>query len=174
MPEWDEVAAKDKELAAAEVEDRVPAAATVAEDRDRVAVKGKEQAAPEVVQDGGNEMKVCIPTMGSEGMNEAVSQHFGQAPTFTVVDMDTNEVEVLSNRSTHMGGSGLPPDMLNGHGINVMIVGGLGPKAVQAFCQYNIEVFVGATGTVKDAISDWKEGYLNRADLDNACREHRH
>ncbi|NPV62667.1 MAG: NifB/NifX family molybdenum-iron cluster-binding protein [Methanotrichaceae archaeon] len=119
-------------------------------------------------------MKICIPTMGSDGMTEAVSQHFGQAPTFTVVDMETNEVVVLPNKSSHMGGIGLPPDMLSGQGIDVMIVGGLGPKAVQAFCQYGIEVFVGATGTVKDAIDDWKEGYLNRANLENACQEHRH
>ena len=58
-------------------------------------------------------------------------------------------------------------------GVQVMIVGGLGPKAVQAFNQAGIDVFVGAAGTVRDAIDGWKEKMLARADLDNSCKEHK-
>lgn len=56
----------------------------------------------------------------------------------------------------------------------MLIVGGLGPKAVMAFSQAGIDVFVGATGTVKDAIDDWHEDLLSRASQENACQEHRH
>jgi predicted Fe-Mo cluster-binding NifX family protein len=128
----------------------------------------------EAVVDGGDKMKVCIPTMGNGGMEEAISQHFGRAPTFTLVDLNTKEVHILPNRSNHMGGKGLPTDMLRDQGVQVMIVGGLGPKAIQAFAQQCVEVFVGATGTVNDAIVDWKEGLLTKASFDNACNEHRH
>jgi predicted Fe-Mo cluster-binding NifX family protein len=55
-----------------------------------------------------------------------------------------------------------------------MIVGGLGPKAIQNFAAQCVEVFVGATGTVNDAIEDWREGLLTKASSDNACKEHRH
>ena len=119
-------------------------------------------------------MKVCIPTMGNSGMEEAVCQHFGQAPTFTLVDLDTKEVQILTNVSEHMGGSGLPTDQLKDQGVKVMIVGGLGPKAIQNFAEQCVEVFVGATGTVKDAIEDWREGLLTKASDDNACKNHRH
>ncbi len=123
---------------------------------------------------GGDKMKVCIPTMGNGGMEEAVSQHFGQAPTFTIVDLDTKEVQILPNKGEHMGGSVLPTDTLKDQGVQVMIVGGLGPKAIQAFAERCVEVFVGATGTVKDAIEDWRGGRLTKASSDNACKEHRH
>jgi predicted Fe-Mo cluster-binding NifX family protein len=123
---------------------------------------------------GGNKMKVCIPTMGNGGMEEAVSQHFGRSATFTLVNLDTNEVQVLQNIGEHMGGSVLPTDILRDRGVNVMIVGGLGPRAIQAFAEQCIEVFVGASGTVRDAISDWREGNLTKASSDNACKEHRH
>jgi len=119
-------------------------------------------------------MKVCIPTMGNSGMDGAVSQHFGRAQTFTLVDLDTREVQVLQNVSEHMGGIGLPTDALKDKGIGVMIVGGLGPKAVQNFAEQCVEVFVGATGTVKDAIEDWRGGLLVKASSDNACKEHKH
>jgi predicted Fe-Mo cluster-binding NifX family protein len=122
----------------------------------------------------GDKMKICIPTMGDCGMEEAVSQHFGRAPTFTLVNLDTKEVQILPNRGSHMGGNGLPTDMLKDQGVHVMIVSGLGPRAIQFFAEQRVEVFVGATGTVKDAIEAWREGLLENASSDNACHEHRH
>jgi len=118
-------------------------------------------------------VKVAIPTMGDGGMDEAICQHFGRAPTFTIVDLDRREIKVLPNVSEHMGGKGLPTETMFAEGVQVMIVGGLGPKAVQAFNQAGIDVFVGAAGTVRDAIDGWKEKMLARADLDNACKEHK-
>lgn len=119
-------------------------------------------------------MKICVPTMGPAGIEEDVCQHFGRAPTFTIVDLENGDVTVLPNVSEHMGGVGLPTETIFAAGVQVMIVGGLGPKAVQAFSQANIDVFVGAAGTVEDAIDDWKSEMLSRADMDNACRDHRH
>jgi predicted Fe-Mo cluster-binding NifX family protein len=128
----------------------------------------------ETEEEGGEKMKVCIPTMGNSCMEEAVCQHFGRAPTFTVLDLDAGTIRVLTNVSEHMGGSGLPTEAIFAEGVQVMIVGGLGPKAVQFFAEQCVEVFVGATGTVKDAIEDWREGLLTKASSDNACKEHRH
>jgi len=119
-------------------------------------------------------MKICVPTMGEGGMQEAICQHFGRAPTFTIVDLDNGDIKVLPNVSEHMGGTGLPTEIMFAEGVKVMIVGGLGPKAVSAFNQAGVEVFVGAAGTVKDAIDAWRAKILTRADLDNACSEHKH
>jgi predicted Fe-Mo cluster-binding NifX family protein len=112
--------------------------------------------------------------MGSNGMDEALCQHFGRAPTFTMIDLDTGTIRILPNVSEHMGGSGLPTETIFAEGVQVMIVGGLGPKAVLAFEQAGIDVFVGAAGTVRDAIEDWQADMLNRAALENACQDHRH
>lgn len=119
-------------------------------------------------------MKICIPTMGEGGMQEAICQHFGQAPTFTIIDVDGGEIKVLPNVSEHMGGKGLPTEIMFAEGVQVMIVGGLGPKAVAMFNQAGVDVFVGAVGTVKDAIDDWRTDMLSRANVDNACKDHKH
>ena len=119
-------------------------------------------------------MKICVPTMGNAGLGEAICQHFGRAPTFTVVDLNSDEIRILPNVSEHMGGKGLPTETIFAEGVPVLIVGGLGPKAVMAFSPAGIDVFVGATGTVKDAIDDWHEDLLSRASQENACQEHRH
>lgn len=119
-------------------------------------------------------MKVCIPTMENGGLNDMVAQHFGRAPTYTVVDVQTNIVEIIPNSGEHMGGIGLPPEFIAKAGTHVMLCSGLGPKAVNMFEQFGIDVFIGACGTVRDAIATWQMGLLHEATYENACREHRH
>jgi predicted Fe-Mo cluster-binding NifX family protein len=119
-------------------------------------------------------VKVAIPTMGNNGMDEYVSEHFGRAPTFTLVDLDTNKVRVIPNTSEHLGGTGYPPEILANAGVEVILCRGLGPRAINMFEQYGIEVHVGASGTVRDAIQAWQAGRLHVATDENACRMHRH
>ena len=119
-------------------------------------------------------MKVCVPTMNQGGVDDTVSPHFGRAPTFTIVDTETKEVELLPNTSEHMGGIKLAPEIVSEAGAQIMLCSGLGSRAIQMFEQFGIEVFVGAAGTAKDMISAWKAGLLHEATDENACREHRH
>lgn len=119
-------------------------------------------------------MKVGIPTMGNRGLTEEISAHFGRAPTFTIVDLDTQNVEIIDNTSEHMGGVGLPPELMVKHGAQIMLCSGLGPRAVHMFESYGIRVFVGASGTVKDTLDLWKENILQEATDENACKMHRH
>jgi len=118
-------------------------------------------------------MKVCIPTEGEGGIDDVVGQHFGRVPTYTLVDLDTNEVEVIPNTSEHRGGVGVPPEFISKTGTHVMLCSGLGPKAVHMFEEVGIDVFVGAEGTVRDVIEAWQQGRLTEATDENACMEHR-
>lgn len=119
-------------------------------------------------------MKIGVPTLGTRGLSEEVSPHFGRAPTFTIYDTETGTVEVVDNTSEHMGGVGKPPQLLMQRGAHTMLCSGLGPRAVHMFESYGIRVFVGASGTVQDSIDLWKEGILQEATDENACKMHRH
>ena len=117
-------------------------------------------------------MKVCFPTEGSAGLEESIGEHFGRIPTYTIVDSETEEVEVIPNDSTHKGGSGLPADLLAQEGVDVMICSGLGRKAIRLFDEHGIEVCVGAEGRVKEAFQDWKADQLTGASESDACERH--
>lgn len=119
-------------------------------------------------------MKICIPTMGQSGMNDMVSPHFGRAPAFAIIDTETNEIEVLPNTGEHMGGIRLAPEIIAEAGAHIMLCSGVGPRAIRMFEQFGIGVFVGASGTVEDAISAWESGRLQEATDETVCREHRH
>lgn len=117
-------------------------------------------------------MKVCIPTMGDKGLDEQIGAHFGRVPTYTMVDTETEDVQVINNTTTHMGGAGYAPDLINDAGADVMLCDGLGRKAIQMFQDKGIMVYVGATGTVSDAIDMWEEGKLQAATSETACQQH--
>ena len=124
---------------------------------------------------GGKEtMKLCIPTLGENGLDNLIGEHFGRVPTYTIVDLDTNEVKVIPNTSHHMSGQGYPPEIMQKEGVEIMLCSGLGPRAITMFEGFGIKVFVGTAGTVKDAIAAWNEGKLAEATDANACREHSH
>lgn len=117
-------------------------------------------------------MKVCVPTLGYGGWEEQVGEHFGRVPTYTIIDTERNELRVIKNTSEHMGGVGYPPEILAKEGVEVMLCSGLGRKAIGLFEQFGIMVYVGASGTVRDALEMWKKGMLQAATDENACREH--
>ena len=119
-------------------------------------------------------MKVCIPTMGNKGWDELVSEHFGRAPTFTMVDLKKNEIKVLRNVGEHMGGQGRLPELLASEGIDVLLCSGIGPRAIKMFEQLGIEVYVGAYGTVQETVQAWQEKKLQMANDETICRARRH
>jgi len=117
-------------------------------------------------------MKICIPTMGEKGLNETVGEHFGRVPTYTVVDLETNEVKVISNTSHHAGGAGYPPEIMASEGVDVMVCQGLGRRAISMFEEIGIQVYIGASGTVQDAIDAFKQHKLQQAGTNDACGRH--
>jgi predicted Fe-Mo cluster-binding NifX family protein len=119
-------------------------------------------------------MKIGVPSMGERGLDETVGQHFGMVPFYTIVDSESGEVMVIPNTSSHMGGTGYPPELLHAAGIEVLVCGGLGHRAVQMFEERGIRVFVQASGTVRDAIAAYGAGDLPEASDENVCREHGH
>lgn len=123
---------------------------------------------------GENIMKICIPTLGKNGLSEEVSGHFGRSPTFTIVDLETSWVKVVENRSEHFGGMGKPPEIIAMEDVEVVLCSGLGPRAIQMFEQKGIMVYVGAAGTVEETIRAFQAGMLHPATDENACKEHRH
>ncbi len=116
-------------------------------------------------------MRVCIPTEGSGGLDAPVGEHFGRAPTYTIVDTETGEVEVLPNESEHMGGSGLPAELLAQAGVDVVLCAGLGWRAKALLEDYGMMVYVGAQGTAREALEAWEREQLQAATDEEICRE---
>jgi predicted Fe-Mo cluster-binding NifX family protein len=117
-------------------------------------------------------MKVGIPTNSDKGLEDTVGEHFGRVQTYTIVDLEKNDVKIIPNTSNHMGGTKKPPEILSDHDVNIMICQGLGRRAINMFTEFGIEVYIGASGTVKDAIEAYKKGQLRKASEKDSCGRH--
>ena len=116
--------------------------------------------------------RVCVPTAGRGGLDDAVGEHFGRVPTYTIFNTETQSVDVVDNTSEHAGGSGLPADILSELGIDVLLCRGAGRRALDILGANGIEVCDGVDGTAGEAINAWKEGSLSSASKEDACQQH--
>jgi predicted Fe-Mo cluster-binding NifX family protein len=121
---------------------------------------------------GNKTMKIGVPSMGNRGLEESVGEHFGRVPTYTIVDLETNEIKTVENTSHHMGGQGDPPEILKSEGVSALVCRGLGRRAIDLFEELGIEVYIGAQGTVAEAIESFKKGTLRKATSGDGCQQH--
>ena len=117
-------------------------------------------------------MKIAIPSMGKKGLEETVAEHFGRCPTYTILDEKGNLLEILNNTSSHMGGNGLPPELLKKNGINILLCQGIGPKAMQLCQDLKIDVYVDYSATIKELFHKWEKQKISKADSNDSCKEH--
>lgn len=93
-------------------------------------------------------MKIAVPTNDKRGLEAEVAEHFGRCQTYTFVNEKGALIDIIDNTSRHMGGIQLPPEFLRGHGADVLLCKGLGPRAIDLCGQLGIEVYVCPAETV--------------------------
>ncbi len=111
-------------------------------------------------------MRVAFTAKGSNPEAE-VDPRFGRAPTFVIMDTETEAVEALDNQQNlnAVQGAGIQAAQnVAATGVAAVVTGHCGPKAFRALSAANISVYVGASGTVRDAFGKFKKGELKQAD----------
>lgn len=117
-------------------------------------------------------MKIVVPTDNKDGLKAEVAQHFGRCSTYTFLDENGNVMEIIDNTSEHMGGKGLPPELMKRHGACILLCRGLGPRAIDLCGELGIEVYVTDAETVKDMFDLWRNKKLKKAGLGDVCKGH--
>ncbi|MFA5777465.1 MAG: NifB/NifX family molybdenum-iron cluster-binding protein [Parcubacteria group bacterium] len=118
-------------------------------------------------------MKIVIPTDGKKGLDDKIAEHFGRCNTYTFLNEKGEVLEIIDNTSEHMGGQGLPPELMKAHGANVLLCRGLGPKALNLCGEFNIEIYVHQAEIVKEIFKLWKNDKLKKASSEDVCEEHK-
>jgi predicted Fe-Mo cluster-binding NifX family protein len=114
-------------------------------------------------------MKVAVTSQGSD-MSSDVDPRFGRAKFFIAIDTDTGEFAAHDNTQNlnAVQGAGIQAaKTIADLGVRVVITGNIGPKAFTALQAGNVKAYVGATGSVSDALEQFKADRLECADKPN-------
>ena len=126
---------------------------------------GMSEPAERSDQKSGRLIAVAADT--DNGLDAAVSAHFGRCPFYILAQVTGNDVQFTKAAANpYYGDHGQPgqvPGFINELGAQVIIAGGMGPRAVEFFNQFGIEVVTGAQGTAGAAVQEFLQGTLKGA-----------
>jgi len=111
-------------------------------------------------------MKVAVTAQGREP-GSTVDPRFGRGGFFVVVDTETGEYTAADNTQNlnAVQGAGIQAGRnVVELGAQAVITGHVGPKAFSTLRAGGVKVYTGATGTVADAIAQYKDGKLKLAE----------
>lgn len=111
-------------------------------------------------------MKIAVTADTAAGLDAPLAEHFGRAPYFALVKVTGGTIaaaESLANpfRVAHQPGD--VPAFVRAHGAEVILSGGMGVRAIRMFEQVGVTAVTGASGTVRQAVTDYLHGTLTAA-----------
>ncbi|UCF71926.1 MAG: NifB/NifX family molybdenum-iron cluster-binding protein [Deltaproteobacteria bacterium] len=108
--------------------------------------------------------KIALACEDNQGVNGQISQHFGRCPYYLIVDVEGYEIkktDSVSNPYYNNHVPGMVPQFINKRGVDVMIAGGMGPRAIDMFTNLGIEVVTGAIGNVGNVLQAYLRGEIS-------------
>jgi predicted Fe-Mo cluster-binding NifX family protein len=115
-------------------------------------------------------MKVAASATGAS-LDAAVDPRFGRCSFFVLVDTDDMTFEAIENGSRSLGGgAGIQSARLMAQkGVAAVLTGNCGPNAHEALTAAGIDVIVGCSGSVLQAVERFKSGRFRAASAPNVA-----
>ena len=114
-------------------------------------------------------MKLAVTSQGPE-LSSQVDPRFGRAKYFVVVETETGRASAFDN-SVNLNvaqGAGIQAGRkVVELGAQALATGQVGPKAFSSLRAGGVQVFTGASGTVAEAVGQFKAGALKQAPAAN-------
>lgn len=118
-------------------------------------------------------MKIAV-SASEPDLNSPVDPRFGRSPYFIIVDPATMEFEAIENPnlSSPSGAGVQAAQLVANKGVQALLTGSCGPNAFQTLEAGGVRVFVGVTGTVKEAAQKYRESELQSTAGPNVAAHH--
>jgi len=118
--------------------------------------------------------RIALACENGFGLDGSLSAHFGRCPFYVLVDVEGDKIvgfQVVDNPHFPNHQPGVIPQFIHSQKANVMIAGGMGPRAIDFFNQFGIDVATGVQGKVKDIVEAYLKGEIQGI---VACEHHDH
>ena len=104
-------------------------------------------------------MKTAVTSKGT-ALDDQVDPRFGRCAHFVIVETDDMSFETLVNGNASAGGgAGIQSaQLVADNDVKVVITGNCGPNAFRTLEAAGIQIVIGAAGTVREAVEEYKAG----------------
>jgi predicted Fe-Mo cluster-binding NifX family protein len=131
---------------------------------------------PKKKEVGRMDVRIVIPVLEESGLNARLSEHFGRAPYFAVIELDENgrvsNQRTVPNVGEHLGGSGRRADFILQLKPNAIITFGMGPRGLNIYQSVRVAVLRANANTVGEVIAAYNKDELE--ELTEGCHQARH
>ena len=111
--------------------------------------------------------KIALAANDTLGLDGEMSMHFGRCPAYVVVHVDdanqVQKIEVVENPYFNQHVPGQVPAFINSLQVNAIIAGGMGPKAIDMFQGFGIDVVTGVGGQIGNVLQAYLDGKISGA-----------
>ena len=115
-------------------------------------------------------MKIAVSSSGS-GLDSLVDPRFGRCAYFIIAETDDMSFEAFDNENLALGGgAGIQSaQFVASKDAKSVITGNCGPNAMQTLSAARVEIFLGNSGTVKEAIEKYIRGDIKASNTANVA-----
>jgi predicted Fe-Mo cluster-binding NifX family protein len=125
---------------------------------------------------------IAIAAEDDRGLEGQVGAHFGRCPFYVLAEANGSMVvgsRVVANPYFDLHRPGVMPRFIRDLGSQVIIAGGMGPRAIEMFHGFGIDVATGASGGVSSVLGAYLRGEHRGVvpcahDHPEGCGEHGH
>lgn len=113
--------------------------------------------------------KICITAQGPT-LDAPIDPRFGRCANFIFVDTKTMKFETKPNPGAMAGGgAGIQAaQFVVDHQAQAVLTGHVGPNAYHALNSGGVEIYTGISGSVQDAVDQFKNNQLTKASSSTA------
>ena len=107
-------------------------------------------------------MKIAVACDGT-----LVSPHFGRCDKYLIAEVEGTDVRLVQWLANPGHEPGALPELMQQHGVVVVMAGGAGPRAQQLLAQHGIDLITGVSGEAVTVLQALAHGTLQPGD--SAC-----
>ncbi|MBN2333397.1 MAG: NifB/NifX family molybdenum-iron cluster-binding protein [Deltaproteobacteria bacterium] len=111
--------------------------------------------------------KIALAANDMNGLDGEMSMHFGRCPAYVVAYVNDNNnldtTEIVENPYFGQHVPGQVPAFIKSLAADVIIAGGMGPKAIDMFQGFGIDVVTGVGGRVGNVLQAYLDGKISGA-----------
>lgn len=115
-------------------------------------------------------MKVAFPVKENKGLESIIDSHFGTAPRFLIVDVDTHAFEETENQKLGSDHKCKTSIFKKEDGVNAVVTRCMGDGSQRSLNESNIQVFQAQEGSVIKNLNLLKKEKLKLFHMFDMCR----